>query len=858
MKIACLFGLLAFASAECPNACSGHGECGQKDMCSCYNNYQGNDCSERTCYFGIAHVDTPKGDLNADGTVSGPLTTVITGSEVYPWGTTEQYPNADANEGHFYMECSNKGICDRKSGECECFDGYEGTACVRASCPNDCSGHGTCESIKELAEQKGYDSNAGDVPTTTPNGATHFNALIEESFSYDLWDADKTMGCKCDPVYYGADCSSKKCKYGVDPLFFDDFDGVIHQTTVVHLGAKGTNAANIGGTFSIDFYDVFGEKYTTKPISAATSELTSTKVVEAFEALPNGVVSRTNTDVTRTAPSAVTVSVQTNAVSDITTSNTLGAGASGAGAGLGTYGSYGPEFTVTFSTNPGVLKTIELDTRQVTSQGTADYWVANMRQGQFSSRYTNTVGRVNTLLYGSKYLYTNGETVAANDLLKVNGQEFLAEAIGGLETSYVQLNEPFLGASILPILTDTGAIATAIGQNANEIAVDGVTITTSNTDSLKNGARLYTFNQPFSTTADHAAAVETLAVSFDGSLLYFDANSREAIYRRTDDPDNQNFYGSADTGAISADGFCTTRGGADIYPCDQLGVTTGFSASTDNKINSDTTSTAAFAGVWTGVQGPYKAVDALSGTAIVEDTGGSGINQANFGDTVPAAGAAVIMPVYVSKASSAGNLNSGATAFAATTLLMNGRRYKVASNTIDASGVGAGKLNGHKITLTETFSGQHLLKLCDACVDSNAVTGQEATILLNIGSPMNIPIHQGLLLGSATTFDSIVYNSAAFADAGAGAALGTETLVTNAWKTAPPVLVAAAGDVDLYQLTSQNGFKPVLITEASATTTYQYVSQCSNRGTCDGSTGVCSCFKGYTNDNCDTQNMLAM
>merc|ERR1712166_1123186 len=202
---------------------------------------------------------------------------------------------------------------------------------------------------------------------------------------------------------------------------------------------------------------------------------------------------------------------------------------------------------------------------------------------------------------------------------------------------------------------------------------------------------------------------------------------------------------------------------------------------------------------------------------------GSGINQANFGDTVPAAGATVIMPVYVSKASSAGNLDNSN--FAATTLLMNGRRYKVASDTVDASGVGAGKLNGHKITLTETFSGQHLLKLCDACVDSNAVTGQEATILLNIGSPMNIPIHQGLLLGSATTFDSIVYNSAAFADAGAGAALGTETLVTNAWKPAPPVLVAAAGDVDLYQLTSQNGFKPVLITEASATTTYQYVSQ---------------------------------
>ena len=73
MKLLISFALVAFVAAECPNACSGHGTCGAKDSCSCYQNYQGNDCSERTCYFGIAHVDTPKGDLNADGFVSGPL-----------------------------------------------------------------------------------------------------------------------------------------------------------------------------------------------------------------------------------------------------------------------------------------------------------------------------------------------------------------------------------------------------------------------------------------------------------------------------------------------------------------------------------------------------------------------------------------------------------------------------------------------------------------------------------------------------------------------------------------------------------------------------------------------------------------
>merc|ERR1711865_917101 len=283
-------------------------------------------------------------------------------------------------------------------------------------------------------------------------------------------------------------------------------------------------------------------------------------------------------------------------------------------------------------------------------------------------------------------------------------------------TSYVQLNEPFLGASILPILTDTGAIATAFSQANNQISVDSATITTANTDSLKSGSRLYTFNQPFSSTAAHAAGVLLLDVALDGSLLYFDANSREAIYRRTDDPDNQNFYGSADTGTISADSFCTTRGSANIYPCAADGVTASFSASTDNTINSNAALTTSFSGIWTGVQGPFKAIGAVANAAIVEDTGGSGINQANFGDTVDAAGnAAVIMPVHVSRASDADNLDSNNNnKFAATTLLMNGRRYKVASDTIDASGVGAGKINGHKITLTETFSGQHLLKLCDA------------------------------------------------------------------------------------------------------------------------------------------------
>lgn len=66
---------------------------------------------------------------------------------------------------HYYMECSNKGLCDRTTATCTCFTGYEGTSCQRASCPNDCSGHGVCRTNRELA-MKDYGN------------------------TYELWDAD--------------------------------------------------------------------------------------------------------------------------------------------------------------------------------------------------------------------------------------------------------------------------------------------------------------------------------------------------------------------------------------------------------------------------------------------------------------------------------------------------------------------------------------------------------------------------------------------------------------------------------------------------------------------------------------------
>jgi hypothetical protein len=108
------------------------------------------------CAFGRAWVDTPLGDLDGSGRITGPSVEVLTNSQLYPYGTTELFPNMlDTqnnvldNTAHSYVECSNKGYCNRVLGQCACLYGYEGSACQRTVCPTIdagmvCSGHGVC------------------------------------------------------------------------------------------------------------------------------------------------------------------------------------------------------------------------------------------------------------------------------------------------------------------------------------------------------------------------------------------------------------------------------------------------------------------------------------------------------------------------------------------------------------------------------------------------------------------------------------------------------------------------------------------------------------------------------------------
>jgi len=339
---------LGLVRAECPNACSGHGSCGSHDMCTCDRNFQGADCSLRTCPFGKAHVDTPKGDLDASLSIGDHNDIVLTGSTVYPYGTTEGFPlmadsagNVLTNTAHDYMECSNKGLCDRINGLCECLPGYDGAACQRASCPskansntpgsgqgermntnfkvfnansafngraadviqrNQCSGHGTCMTIEQLA-------------------------FLDHENIYDLWDKDATMGCKCDHGYAGPDCNDRVCISGIDPLYTDDTTAQVTHTTVRF---ESTDASALSGEYAIKFYDISGEDFITRPLTITGTGAVDAKthcesVKEALLELPNGVVP------TIECSQAV---IDTNR---------------------------GVEYTLTFTGNPGFLREMELD-----------------------------------------------------------------------------------------------------------------------------------------------------------------------------------------------------------------------------------------------------------------------------------------------------------------------------------------------------------------------------------------------------------------------------------------------------------------------------------------------------------------
>jgi len=246
------------ANAECPNACSGQGTCGTNDACTCYDNWVGGDCSERVCPFGLGFVDAPVGDLDHDGAITKGDTATYLGAT-----TDEKWQGGSSANGHFYTECSGKGSCDRTSGQCGCFDGYNGAACQRTTCPNDCSGHGQCFTLREIAAGSHHASKGRNYKVVDQSYGSTTTTGVSTTFDYNLWDADKNQACSCDKGYFGPDCSLRQCPKGDDPLTTtqcEDANGIgsaacVSEAQYVRLAHK-TSA-----TWSAYFEWADGEEY---------------------------------------------------------------------------------------------------------------------------------------------------------------------------------------------------------------------------------------------------------------------------------------------------------------------------------------------------------------------------------------------------------------------------------------------------------------------------------------------------------------------------------------------------------------------------------------------------------------------
>lgn len=285
-----LLSFLASAQAACDNACSGHGTCQLNGVCDCFDNWglglshDSGDCSDRVCPFEIAWIDTP--DENG--------------------------------QRHKYAECAGRGLCNRETGGCECFPGYEGKACQRTACPNDCSGHGQCAYLDDLPYQvtpfDWFNNMNPGVLTTDADWAALVLAsdFLDQSAktftgAYYGWDSMKTRGCVCDPEWGDMDCSKRMCDYGNDIM---DHRPNVNDTQIYHTQMiqfrlnSATNTAQDGNTFALTFKSKLNETFTTIPIVfnylSSTTGMTSEwaelnrDIQAALEALPNRVIDSVN------------------------------------------------------------------------------------------------------------------------------------------------------------------------------------------------------------------------------------------------------------------------------------------------------------------------------------------------------------------------------------------------------------------------------------------------------------------------------------------------------------------------------------------------------------------------------------
>jgi len=768
---AAFFLLISRIAAECPNSCSGHGVCGAHDMCSCYRNWMSSDCSQRVCQFGNSFVDSPLGDLNADNDITGPATTVVFNSDRWKYGTQEQYPEmktaggtALTNNAHEYFECSNKGSCNRETGDCECYTGYEGAACQRASCPvnsdgETCSGHGVCKSAKDLAH-------------------SYYNN------TYNLWDKDMTMGCHCDGGFYGPDCSQRQCKVGVDPLFGNDgrYPSFANWT---FMFSATTSSSTLVGNYTIILEDNYGETWETAPIDI---DATCATIISRFEELPNNafhnVLCRLRED-------------------------TIGAGSASPGQTndrvdepiYDTARFDYTKFTLVFPTRPG-------------------YMLAP-RVNKFTDGYRPTLASTadpNDMIIR---VYKNGFQGEDVDLAPTRCEGiYVTLAINtGASDSFTEIIPPD-AASISAFKT---CLSDGDGDWSNNIGVENWDRGTPKHPHLVRLGNLHQFvNNGYSTDADETYYKQ---VSYE-----FDDSSTPISYicdKLNSDPNRFNEISTRGNNVVAK--VCASLNPPRVYAL-VIYDESDDKFKTYNQLALDYDTNARFS-VFTSANTIQ--VVSYETTAVTAESGWNAL-QKTKSQFNPYFHTSHASSIAATDMSCEGRPDATSDGYDNICLNVNDEVFIVEMPTFNSADAdcGATGVAGHN----EDDNSCILAELTTAKFQCNPIYLNKYKVTKIAVEPLTNKEYAGnqpaLSFPYTDNVDNAGQRSIVSLDGGMNAQYIDGTCNAFVYKV-------------LYNYT-----------QYPATAGYDYVSECSGRGTCDTETGLCECFPGYTNDNCDTQSAL--